>query len=430
MAWLSLFCLRDFGQFKTLCRFFNLLFTEYLNRMDNKDKVFPAEFLSLTAEYHFRKYDPQTNIIYKMVIGFVLLALVAIFFVKVNINVKSLGTIKSTTEHNEIKALVAGRIDTMLLTENMHVKKGQVLVTLTAAAINQQDLAARTQQIEFDAQLADLQVLSDIAKTRNWNSNPQLKSSLYGQQWVLLKQQARDASAKLAAATRNEQRYNYLYRNHVLSAAEYDEQHLIYQNAQSGLQLIYDGQGSKWQAELNTLKAQMRSLQSEGKSIEEQKDYYTLRAPVSGTVQNVKGVQPGSVIASNEVIAEISPETGMIAEVYVLPKDIGLIRPDIKVNFQVDAFNYNQWGLLTGKVLSVSNDIFTDNGQQPYFKVRCLLDQSYLKLENGYVGRIKKGMTLQANFYVTRRTLFQLLYDKTSDWLNPGRLSPKTTAQL
>ncbi|RYU91979.1 HlyD family efflux transporter periplasmic adaptor subunit [Mucilaginibacter terrigena] len=398
--------------------------------MDNNDKVFPAEFLSLTAEYHFRKYDPQTNIIYKMVIGFVLMALVAIFFVKVNINVKSLGTIKSTTEHNEIKALVAGRIDTMLLTENMHVKKGQILVTLTAAAINQQDLAARTQQIEFDAQMADLQVLSDIAKNRNWNSNPQLKSALYGQQWVLLKQQARDASAKLAAATRNEERYNYLYRNHVLSAAEYEEQHLVYQNARNGLQLIYDGQGSKWQAELNTLKSQMRSLQSEGKYIEEQKDYYTLRAPVSGTVQNVKGVQPGSVIAANEVIAEISPETGMIAEVYVLPKDIGLIRPDIKVNFQVDAFNYNQWGLLTGKVLSVSNDIFTDKGQQPYFKVRCLLDQSYLKLENGYVGRIKKGMTLQANFYVTRRTLFQLLYDKTSDWLNPGRLSSKTTAQL
>jgi hypothetical protein len=117
----------------------------------------------------------------------------------------------------------------------------------------------------------------------------------------------------------------------------------------------------------------------------------------------------------------------MIAEVYVMPKDVGLIRPDIKVNFQVDAFNYNQWGLLTGKVLTVSNDIFTDNGQQPYFKVRCLLDKNELKLKNGYVGRIKKGMTLQANFYVTRRTLFQLLYDKTSDWLNPGKLPTKQT---
>jgi hypothetical protein len=36
-------------------------------------------------------------------------------------------------------------------------------------------------------------------------------------------------------------------------------------------------------------------------------------------------------------------------------------------------------------------------------------------------------MTLQANFYVTRRTLFQLLYDKTSDWLNPGKLPTKQT---
>ena len=36
------------------------------------------------------------------------------------------------------------------------------------------------------------------------------------------------------------------------------------------------------------------------------------------------------------------------------------------------------------------------------------------------VFHIKKGMTLQARFYVTRRTLFQLLYDKADDWLNPN----------
>ncbi len=403
--------------------------------MDNNDKVFPAEFLSLTAEYHFRKYDPKTNIIYRMVLAFTLLALVAMFFVKVNINVKSLGTIKSTTEHNEIKALVSGRIDSMVLKENMHVTQGQVLVTLKAAALNQQDMAAHTQQAEYDAQLADLQILSTLVKNKAWNTKPPLTSALYGQQYVLLQQKARDAKTNLTAASRNEERYSYLYKNKAISAAEYDVVHLAYQNAASALQLIYDGQASQWQADLTSLQSQMRSLSSEGKSIEQEKDLYTLRAPVSGTVQNLKGVQTGSVIAGNEVIAEISPENGMIAEVYVLPKDIGLIRPNNKVNFQVDAFNYNQWGLLTGKVLSVSNDIFTDNGQQPYFKVRCLLDKNELVLKNGYVGHIKKGMTLQANFFVTRRTLFQLLYDKTSDWLNPGKLpaksdQSKTTAQL
>jgi len=394
--------------------------------MDNNDKIFPAEFLSLTAEYHFQKYNPQTSIIYRMVLFFVLLALLSIFFIKVNINVRSAGSIKSSTEHNEIKALVSARVDTLFLKENMHVTQGQVMVILKSAAINQQDIAAHTQQSEFASQRADLELLAAMAKNQNWKNKPDLKSALYGQQYVLLEQKARDAANNLEAASRNEARYSYLYKEKAISAAEFDPVDLAYKNAKSALQLIYDDQGSKWQAELNDLKSQMRSLQSTGKSIEQEKDFYTLRAPVTGTIQNLRGVQAGSVIAANEVIAEISPETGLIAEVYVQPKDIGLIRVGTKVNFQVDAFNYNQWGLITGKVLSVSNDIFTNENQPPYFKVRCQLDKNQLTLKNGYVGHIKKGMSLQANFFVTRRTLFQLIYDKTSDWLNPGKLHTQT----
>jgi len=32
----------------------------------------------------------------------------------------------------------------------------------------------------------------------------------------------------------------------------------------------------------------------------------------------------------------------------------------------------------------------------------------------------KKGMTLQARFIVTKRSLWQLLYDKVDDWANPN----------
>jgi hypothetical protein len=130
-------------------------------------------------------------------------------------------------------------------------------------------------------------------------------------------------------------------------------------------------------------------------------------------------------VAVNDVIAEISPDGGLIAETYVLPKDVGLLRPGTTANFQVDAFNYNQWGMISGKVVSISNDIFAKEGEQPYFKVRCKLDDNKLELKNGYVGYLKKGMGLQANFYVTRRTLFQLLYDKADDWLNPNKIPSK-----
>jgi multidrug resistance efflux pump len=394
--------------------------------MNNHERIFPAEFMSATTEYHFHKYNPRTLIIYRSVLAVVILTFLAMFFIKVNINVKSIGVIKSQIEHNEIKSLVSARVDSVFLKENMHVKKGQILVKLKANALTQQDALAQTQQSEFNAQLADLETLVNAASNKNLKTRPVLKSSLYNQQYVVFLQRIRDLSATAEAASRNFNRYNYLYRNHAISASEYDGARLTHQTAQSALQLVYDEQGSKWQSELSNLKIQLRGLQSQGESLKEEKDYYTLRAQISGTIQGLKGIQPGSTVAVNDIIAEISPDGGLIAETYVLPKDVGFLKTGTQANFQVDAFNYNQWGMITGKVISISNDIFSKEGEQPYFKVRCLLNDNKLELKNGYAGYLKKGMGLQANFYVTRRTLFQLLYDKADDWLNPNKIPAKS----
>jgi hypothetical protein len=90
----------------------------------------------------------------------------------------------------------------------------------------------------------------------------------------------------------------------------------------------------------------------------------------------------------------------------------------MEVNFQLDAFNYNQWGSARGKVIEISEDIVNID-KSPVFKVRCKLLTDYLELKNGYKGRLKKGMTLTSRFKLIRRSLFDLLYDKTDNWLNP-----------
>jgi multidrug resistance efflux pump len=388
-----------------------------------KNELFPAEFMTMTTEYHFHKFNPKTSIIYKMVLGLVVLVFFGMMVIKVNINVKSVGIITSTLGHDEIKSLVSARVDSVFMKENMHVKKGQILVKLRAGALNQQDAAAQSQQAEYDAQYTDLQTLAKMVAAKNWGSRPQLISELYGQQYAEFMQRSREAGAAAEAARRNYNRFSYLYHNHAVSAAEFDAVDLAYKNASSALQLVYDVQGSKWQAELNGLRTRMRDLQSTGEGLKEQKEYYILRAPGNGTIQDVKGIQPGSVVSANEILAQISPEGGLIAEAYVLPKDIGFLKPNVKASFLVDAFDYREWGKLTGNILSVSNDVYTATGQQPYFKVRCKLDKNQLKLRNGYVGRLKKGMSVQANFFVTRRTLFQLLYDRVDNWLNPGKIS-------
>ncbi|WP_169704525.1 hypothetical protein [Runella slithyformis] len=69
---------------------------------------------------------------------------------------------------------------------------------------------------------------------------------------------------------------------------------------------------------------------------------------------------------------------------------------------------------------------------EAFFRVKCRLATTALKLQNGYETRLQKGMTLQAGFVVTRRTLSQLLFDKVEDWLNPNRTeaSPHSATSL
>jgi len=121
----------------------------------------------------------------------------------------------------------------------------------------------------------------------------------------------------------------------------------------------------------------------------------------------------------NQHIAEISPEGRLVACCFVRPSDIGLIRPQQKVRIQVDAFNYNEWGLLDATILDVSDDLIMVNGSEPRFRVRCLPVSEFMSRKGGPRAELKKGMSFNARIIVTRRTLFRLLLDKTDDWMNP-----------
>ncbi|EDM37716.1 probable protein secretion protein, HlyD family [Pedobacter sp. BAL39] len=388
--------------------------------MEHQHYIFPQEIIENTAEYHFQHHRSPTKIIYQCLLIFLALVLLTIFFVKVDVNVKSTGLFRPVQERTDIKPLISGRVDSVFIKENTHVEAGQVLLTIKRESLEGRNDLLELQQSDVDAQLSDLEQLLHAYKINDWSKKLKLESGLYGQQYSLFMQRIVEARSRLGLARKNHDRFYYLYQRKAISAVEYDEVKLKLDNIKNELGLIAETQGSRWQTELNALKIQQRQLGAQNEQYDEERDFYTLRAPVTGSVQQLKGLQPGSLVSANELLAEISPDSGLIAETYVLPKDIGLLKTGTKAKFQIDAYNYNQWGMVKGKVISISSDIFMDKGNQPYFKVRCLLDKHQLSLKNGYVGKIKKGMTLQARFFVTRRTLFQLLYDKADDWLNPN----------
>jgi HlyD family secretion protein len=143
-----------------------------------------------------------------------------------------------------------------------------------------------------------------------------------------------------------------------------------------------------------------------------------VRAPVSGTLEQVAQLAPGSFVPAGEVVAVVSPDRPAVVEAYVSSRDVGALRVGGPVRLQVDAFDYTVWGTAQGRVAAIAEDYLRVDGR-PVFKVRCTLARPDLVRPDGARARLRKGMTVRARFPVERRTLLAWLRGETHRRFDP-----------
>ena len=225
---------------------------------------------------------------------------------------------------------------------------------------------------------------------------------------------------QLSLAQKDYDRASTLYNQGVIPKAEYDKYYYDYQGLKKQILGIREQQISQWQAQKRDTERQLRSLGSEVQRINQEQKNYIITAPVSGRLINFSGIQKGNFLVQGQNIGEISPDQSLVAECLVSPKDIGFIHTGQDVKFQIDTYNYNQWGLLKGKVQEIDQNIKVNQQTgEAFFRVLCKMDDNCLKLKSGYQGHIGKGMSFTARFHLIDRTLWQLLFDRVDDWFNP-----------
>ncbi|MGM9475032.1 HlyD family secretion protein [Pedobacter sp. GSP4] len=360
----------------------------------------------------------STQVIYVVTLLAVIVAFAVLPLIYITVSVNGNGSLQSNIERTELLSPVAGKITLINLFDNKKIKKGQVLLNIDPTIPQTQNTILNTRLRELKDLLNDARYLLQEAKLSN-AGQPALQTGLYAASWQQYTEQLQNAINAREQAAKIYKRYEVLYGKKVVTEAEYEQYKFNYEQALSDFKLVAKKYITQWQTESNQYRKELKDLENQKIQVMEQEKMYHLTARVSGTVQNLSGLQLGSFIAANQKIGEISPDSALLAVCYVKPADIGLIKTRQIVRFQVDAFNYNQWGLLSGVVTDIADDIVLVN-QVPYFKVKCKLNRDYLKLKNGYKGQVKKGMTFSAHFAIAERNLYQLLYDKVDDWLNPN----------
>jgi hemolysin D len=140
-----------------------------------------------------------------------------------------------------------------------------------------------------------------------------------------------------------------------------------------------------------------------------------LTAPIDGMVQQLAVHTIGGVVTPAQMLMLIVPtESRLEIEAMISNRDIGFVEPGQDAAIKIDTFNFTRYGLLQGKVLSISQDAISRNkpsdrasdatpgaettssepkGQELVYAARISVDRSQMDIENKRVN-LSPGMAV------------------------------------
>jgi len=156
-----------------------------------------------------------------------------------------------------------------------------------------------------------------------------------------------------------------------------------------------------------------------------------LTAPVDGAVQQLAVRTIGGVVTPAQSLMVVVPaDSHLEVEAMVSNRDIGFIHVDQEVEIKVDTFNFTRYGLIHGKVLSVSQDAITKDkppennakdqtqgatndtsepkGQELVYAARVSLDRTQMKVEENVVN-LTPGMAVTVEIKTGDRAVVSYL---------------------
>jgi hemolysin D len=156
----------------------------------------------------------------------------------------------------------------------------------------------------------------------------------------------------------------------------------------------------------------------------------TLRSPIDGTVQQLAIHTVGGVVTPAQQLMLVVPaDSKLEAEAMISNRDIGFVNAGQSAEVKIDTFNFTRYGLLQGKVVSVSRDAIVrekpaqpgaakaggaasessePDGQELLYSARVALDQTQMQVEDKLVN-LAPGMAVTVEIKTGTRRIIEYL---------------------
>lgn len=168
--------------------------------------------------------------------------------------------------------------------------------------------------------------------------------------------------------------------------------------------------------ELEQIRAEISELQERRKVAADVLNRTEIRAPGSGTIQNLKVHTIGSVVRPGDILMELVPEDEeLIINARVSPIDKDNVQPGLSTEVRFTAFKTKLTPIMLGEVETVSGDVITpDNpNEPPYFLARITVDENDIPEE--IRDRITAGMPADVIITTGERTVANFIVSPLMD---------------
>ena len=162
-------------------------------------------------------------------------------------------------------------------------------------------------------------------------------------------------------------------------------------------------------AQIASEQESLKEAQSAAEESRHMLDQTIITAPMEGIVTGLNVRAPGEVVSQGEQLMQILPAHGdLIVEANVSNAEIGFVHKGETVKLKLDAFPFQDFGILEGKVFEIAQYPQSDGNSGFVYQVRIKPEHMYIT-NHGKVIPLKNGLTAECDIILRKVSVLQAL---------------------
>ncbi|WP_193200055.1 HlyD family efflux transporter periplasmic adaptor subunit [Nostoc sp. MG11] len=139
-----------------------------------------------------------------------------------------------------------------------------------------------------------------------------------------------------------------------------------------------------------------------------------VRSPINGVLFQLPITRPGAVVHPGQMIAQIAPKgVPLVLKANMSSRESGFLKVGIPVKIKFDAYPFQDYGIVEGRVTSISPDskiTETPQGSVETFELEVSFSQPYIQTETQRI-LLTPGQAATAEVIIRQRRIIDFLLD-------------------